>query len=47
MVQEGVSGQFDNLLEGKKARIKLVAQVYCGEKIAATFQGTYVVLPKK
>ena len=47
VVKEDVSGQFDNLLEGKKARIKLVAQVYCGEKVAATFQGTYVVLPKK
>jgi len=46
VVQQDVSGQFDNLLQGKKARIKLVAHVYCGEKIAATFQASYVVLPK-
>lgn len=47
VIQKDVSGQFDNLLEGKKARIKLVAHVYCGEKIAATFQASYVVLPKR
>lgn len=47
VVQQDVSGQFDNLLEGKKVRIKLVAHVYCGEKIAATFKASYVVLPKK
>ncbi|WP_114325622.1 bifunctional GNAT family N-acetyltransferase/hotdog fold thioesterase [Candidatus Colwellia aromaticivorans] len=46
VVQNDVSGQFDNLLEGKKVRIKLVAHVYCGEKIAATFKASYVVLPK-
>jgi thioesterase domain-containing protein len=46
VVQQDVSGQFDSLLQGKKARIKLVAHVYCGEKIAATFQASYVVLPK-
>lgn len=46
VVQNDVSGQFDNLLQGKKARINLVAHVYCGEKIAATFQASYVVLPK-
>ncbi|PCI52775.1 MAG: GNAT family N-acetyltransferase [Gammaproteobacteria bacterium] len=45
VVQDDVSGQFDNLLQGKKVRIKLVAHVYCGEKIAATFQASYVVLP--
>jgi thioesterase domain-containing protein len=47
VVQQDVSGQFDNLLVGKKARIKLVAHVYCGEKIAATFKSSYVILPKK
>ena len=47
VVQQDVSGQFDNLLEGKKARVKLVAHVYCGEKIAATFKASYVILPKK
>jgi len=46
VVQKDVSGDFDNLLQGKKARIKLVAHVYCGDKIAATFQASYVVLPK-
>tara|TARA_R110001583_G_scaffold69_2_gene854 strand:- start:31715 stop:32629 length:915 start_codon:yes stop_codon:yes gene_type:complete len=46
VVQKDVSGQFDNLLQGKKARINLVAHVYCGEKIAATFKASYVVLPK-
>jgi thioesterase domain-containing protein len=46
VVQEEVSGQFDNLLQGKKARIKLIAHVYCGEKIAATFKASYIVLPK-
>jgi len=46
VVQEDVSGQFEKLLAGKKARIKLVAHVYCGEKIAATFTGSYFILPK-
>jgi len=46
VVQEDVSGQFDNLLSGKKVRIKLVAHVYCGDRIAATFNASYVVLPK-
>lgn len=45
VVQQDVSGQFDSLLQGKKARINLVAHVYCGEKIAATFNASYVVLP--
>lgn len=46
VVQEDVSGQFDNLLTGKKTRIDLIAHVYCGVKVAATFKGSYVVLPK-
>ena len=46
VVQDRVSGEYDNLLQGKKVRINLVAHVYCGEKIAATFQASYVVLPK-
>ncbi|MBL4764843.1 MAG: YiiD C-terminal domain-containing protein [Colwellia sp.] len=46
VVKKDVSGEFDNLLQGKKARIKLVAYVYCGEQIAATFNASYVVLPK-
>ena len=46
VVQKDVSGQFDNLAQGKKVRIKLVAHVYCGDNIAATFTGSYAVLPK-
>lgn len=46
VVKEDVSGQFENLLAGKKARINLIAHVYCGEKIAATFKGSYFILPK-
>jgi thioesterase domain-containing protein len=46
VVQKNVSGEFENLLQGKKARIKLVAHIYCGEKIAASFNASYVVLPK-
>jgi thioesterase domain-containing protein len=46
VVQKNVSGDFDNLLQGKKARIKLVVHIYCGEKIAATFDASYVVLSK-
>jgi thioesterase domain-containing protein len=45
VVNQDVSGKFDNLLIGKKARIELVAHVYCGDKIAATFTASYVVLP--
>lgn len=45
VVQTGVSGNFDNLLQGKNARIKLTAHVYCGENIAATFNGSYFILP--
>lgn len=46
VAQENVSGQFDNLVQGKKARINLVAHVYCGDKVAATFTGSYFILPK-
>jgi thioesterase domain-containing protein len=46
VVQENVSGHFENLLAGKKARISLTAHVYCGDKIAATFNGSYFILPK-
>jgi len=42
-----VSGNFDNLSLGKKARIKLTVHVCCGEHIAATFNGSYFILPKK
>lgn len=46
VLQHEVSGTFDNLAQGKKARIKLVAHVYCGDKIAATFTGSYFIIPK-
>ncbi len=46
VVESDVSGQFDNLLLGKSARIKLIAHIYCGENIAATFTGSYFVLAK-
>ncbi len=46
VVQKDVSGQFDNLAKGKKARMNIVAHVYCGESIAATFEGSYFILPK-
>jgi len=41
-----VSGNFDNLVQGKNARIKLTVNVFCGEHIAATFNGSYFILPK-
>ncbi len=47
VVQDNASGEFDNLLKGKNIRINLVAHIYCGENIAATFTASYVVLPKK
>lgn len=46
VVQADVSGQFDNLAQGKKVRINLIAHIYCGENIAATFKGSYFILPK-
>jgi len=46
VVDNNVSGSFDNLSNGKKARIDLTAHVYCGDNIAATFKGSYFVLPK-
>lgn len=47
VVESDTEGQFDNLALGKNARIKLVAHVYCGDKIAATFTGCYFILAKK
>lgn len=44
--QTEVTGQLDNLLQGKNARMKLTAHVYCGDKIGATFTGSYFILPK-
>jgi len=47
VIASDVSGQFDNLAQGRNARIKLTAHVYCGENIAATFTGSYFVIPKQ
>jgi len=46
VVDNNFSGSFDNLSKGKKARIDLTAHIYCGDNIAATFKGSYFVLPK-
>ncbi len=46
VIKEDVSGQFDTLAQGKKARINIRVHVYCGERIAATFTGCYFILPK-
>jgi thioesterase domain-containing protein len=47
VVQSDVSGKFDNLLQGKKSRINLIAHIYCGDNIAATFKGSYFIIPKQ
>ena len=39
--------EFIPLQQNNKARIKLNVQVYCGDNVAATFTGTYFILPKK
>ncbi len=46
VIASDASGQFENLALGKNARIKLTAHIYCGDNIAATFTGSYFVLPK-
>jgi len=43
--QEDTMGDLTALQQAKKARIKLTAQVYCGDTVAASFTGTYFVLP--
>lgn len=47
VVQQDVSGQFDDLLQGKNAKINLTVHIFCGEDIAATFTGRYFILPCK
>jgi thioesterase domain-containing protein len=42
---EQVSGDLSELVLAKKARLKIDVHLYCGEKLAATFNGLYVVLP--
>jgi len=44
--QQNVSGELSPLKQNNKARIKLEVQVYCGDNIAATFTGSYFILPK-
>lgn len=47
VVQQEASGQFDDLLQGKNAKINLTVHIICGENIAATFTGRYFILPCK
>jgi len=48
IVLEGsVEGDFTRLKQGRNARINLTAHLYNGENIAATFTGSYAVLPIK
>ena len=44
---ESVEGDFMRLNQGRNARIKLVAYLYNGDDIAATFTGSYAVLADK
>lgn len=44
--QDNASGQLTVLQQGNKARIKVIVKVYCGDNVAASFTGTYFVLPK-
>lgn len=41
-----VLGDLAQRAQGNKAHIKVTAHIYCGEIIAATFTGSYLVLPK-
>jgi len=44
---DSVEGDFNRLKQGRNARINLTAHLYSGDKIAATFTGSYVVLAAK
>ena len=44
---DSVSGDFNRLKLGKNAHINLTAHLYNGDNVAATFTGSYVVLPAK
>jgi thioesterase domain-containing protein len=44
---DSVSGDFTRLNNGKNARINLTAHLYNGDNVAATFTGSYAVLPIK
>jgi len=43
---ELVSGQIKPITLNKKARFNVTVEVYSGDKVAATFNGQYVVIPK-
>lgn len=45
VIAQDVSGKFDNVVQGKNARIKLTVHIYCGDNVAATFTGSYFILP--
>jgi len=45
--KEDVEGNLLPLSKGKKAKYKMCVKVGCGDKIAATFTGLYVVIPKE
>ena len=42
-----VVGNIEPLKQNKKAKFKLTAKVYCGDTLAATFSGLYVVISKE
>jgi len=44
---EEVVGELTPLKEGKKAKMSVMASLYSGDKLAATFHGQFAVLPKK
>lgn len=47
VLASNVTGDFDVLNEGKNARVNLTAHLYSGDNVAATFTGSYAVLPIK
>jgi thioesterase domain-containing protein len=42
---EHVSGDLSKLVVAEKSRFNIEVQLYCGENLAATFNGLYVVIP--
>lgn len=44
---DSVEGDFNRLNQGRNARINLTTHLYSGDNIAATFIGSYAVLPTK
>ncbi len=47
LVAENVTGNLTVLSTGRNARVDLITHLYCGDNIAATFKGSYAVLPVK